>query len=238
MLINILEKFFNAILTTGDIPQNFKEALIVVLFKKDDRSECKNYRPISLLSHIYKLFMTIIGDRIKSDLYLSFPSSQAAYQPGRGTTEQVFSLCQLIEKSIDFNEPLHIIFIDFTKAFDSIRFDKLWTILNNTTIVNKNYINLLKSLYDGSCASIKTDIGITRNIAIKKGVKQGDVLSAILFCIVLASVILKTEQQCPDSGYSIGGQILSNLSYADDIALLNIDIASLQRFINALALNA
>ena len=96
----------------------------------------------------------------------------------------------------------------------------------------------MKSLYDGSCASIKTDIGITRNIAIKKGVKQGDMLSAILFCIVLASVILKTEQQCPDSGYSIGGQILSNLSYADDIALLNIDIASLQRFINALALNA
>ena len=59
MLVNILEKFFNAILTTGVIPQNFKEALIVVLFKKDDRSECKNHRPISLLSHIYKLFMTI-----------------------------------------------------------------------------------------------------------------------------------------------------------------------------------
>ena len=62
MLINILEKFFNAILTTGDIPKNFKEALIVVLFKKDDRSECKNYRLISLLSHIYNLFMTIIYD--------------------------------------------------------------------------------------------------------------------------------------------------------------------------------
>ena len=238
MLVNILEKFFNAILTTGVIPQNFKEALIVVLFKKDDRSECKNYRPISLLSHIYKLFMTIIGDRIKSDLYFFLPSSQAAYQPGRGTTEQIFCLCQLIEKSIEFNEPLHIIFIDFTKAFDSIKLDKLWSILDNTTIINKNYINLLKSLYDGSCASIKTDFGITRSIAIKKGVKQGDMLSAILFCIVLASVILKTEQQCSDSGFSIGGQILSNLSYADDIALLNKDIASLQVFINALTLNA
>ena len=97
---------------------------------------------------------------------------------------------------------------------------------------------MLKSLYDGSCASIKTDFGITRSLAIKKGVKQGDMLSAILFCIVLASVILKTEQQCSDSGFSIGGQILSNLSYADDIALLNKDIASLQEFINALTLNA
>ena len=120
ILISILEKFFNAILTTGDIPQNFKEALIVVLFKKDDRSECKNYRPISLLSHIYKLFMTVIGDCIKSDLYLSFPSSQAAYKPGRGTTEQVFSLCQLIEKSIEFYEPLHIILIDLLKLLTAL----------------------------------------------------------------------------------------------------------------------
>ena len=74
--------------------------MVIVLFKKDDRDECKNYRPISLLSHVYKLFMTIVGDRIKSDLYASFPASQAAYQTGRSTTEQIFSLCQLIEKSL------------------------------------------------------------------------------------------------------------------------------------------
>ena len=89
--------------------------MIIVLSKKDDRSECKNYRPISLLSHVYKLFVTIIGDRIKNDLYSSFPPSQAAYQPGRTTTEQIFSLCQLIEKSIEFNEPIHLVFIDFPK---------------------------------------------------------------------------------------------------------------------------
>ena len=75
MLISILERFFNAILSTGDIPQNFKEALIVVLFKKDDRLECKNYCPISLLSHIYKLFMTIIGDQIRSIPFFSTLSS-------------------------------------------------------------------------------------------------------------------------------------------------------------------
>ena len=182
--------------------------------------------------------MTILGDRIKADLYASFPPSQAAYQPGRSTTEQIFSLCQLIEKSIEFNEPIHIIFIDFTKAFDSIKLDKLWSILDKTTVINKNYINLLKSLYDNSSASIRTDIGVTRNIFIQKGVKQGDMLSAILFCIVLASVLLKTEEQCPQSGFSIGGQILSNLAYADDIALINKNIVQLQNFVNSLAENA
>jgi len=67
-LIKIPQKLFNLIQETGETPTYFKKAVIVVLFKKGDRWECKNYRPISLLSHIYKLFMTIIGARIIDDL--------------------------------------------------------------------------------------------------------------------------------------------------------------------------
>ena len=74
--------------------------------------------------------MTIIGNRITNDLYSCLPISQAAYQPGRGTVEQIFALSQMIEKSIEFNKPLYLVFIDFTKAFDSIKLDKLWSILD------------------------------------------------------------------------------------------------------------
>ena len=81
-MVSILHNLFNLILETGTIPSHFKNALIVVLYKKDDRSECKNYRPISLLNHVYKLFMSIIGNRITSDLYSSLSPSQAAYKPG------------------------------------------------------------------------------------------------------------------------------------------------------------
>ena len=114
--------------------------------------ECGNYRPISLLSPIYKVFISIIASRVKRDLYDSFTASQAPYQPGRGTIEQIIALEQIIEKSIEFNNPVRIEFIDFTKAFDSIKLDKLW---------NKGYINLLKLTYDESSAQIKTGIGIT-----------------------------------------------------------------------------
>ena len=170
------------------------------------------------------------------DYYSCLPISQAAYQPGRGTVEQIFALSQMIEKSIEFNKPLYLIFIDFTKAFDSIKLDKLWSILDKTPL-NKNFINLLKSVYDGSQASIKTDLGNTRFVNIRKGVKQGDMLSAILFCVALAAVILKTEDVC-NTGFSIGGHIISNLSYADDIALSNTCPANLQLFVNELAKNA
>ena len=235
-MVQVLTKLFNLILETGEIPSTFKKALIVVLFKKDDRSECKNYRPISLLSHVYKLFMTVIGRRITDDLYATFPDTQAAYQPSRGTIEQIFALSQIIEKSIEFNKPVYFVFIDFTKAFDSIKLDKLWSILDKTSL-NKNYINLLKAVYDDSQASIKTDLGNSRFVNIKKGVKQGDMLSAILFCVALAAVILKTEDSC-QSGYPIGGRVLSNLSYADDIAVVNDCLVHLQSFVDALSENA
>ena len=235
-MVQVLTKLFNLILETGEIPSTFRKALIVVLFKKDDRSECKNYRPISLLSHVYKLFMTVIGRRITDDLYACFPDTQAAYQPSRGTVEQIFALTQIIEKSIEFNKPVYFIFIDFTKAFDSIKLDKLWSILDKTSL-NKNYINLLKAVYDDFQASIRTDLGNSRFVNIKKGVKQGDMLSAILFCVALAAVILKTEDNC-QTGFSIGGRILSNLSYADDIALVNECLSHLQAFVDALSENA
>ena len=85
--------------------------------------------------------------------------------------------------------------------------------------MDKRYINLLKLTYDNSTAAVKSDIGISRHIKILKGVKQGDILSALLFCIVIAEIIMKAESDC-NFGYSIGDHLLSNLSYADDIAAI------------------
>ena len=120
-LIDALDILFNKIRTTNKVPQKFNEALIVVLFKKGIRLYCRNYHPISLLSHIYKLFISIIANCVKNSLYESFPESQAAYQPVRGTIEQIIALDQMLEKSIEFNNLLYFVFIDFTKAFDSIK---------------------------------------------------------------------------------------------------------------------
>ena len=85
-----------------------------------------------------------------------------------------------------------------------------------------------------SQASLKTDFRNIRFVQIKKGIIQGDMLSAILFCVALAAVILKTEEAC-NSGYPIGGCILPNLSYADDIALVNDCLKNLQLFVDALS---
>ena len=96
--------------------------------------------------------------------------------------------------------------------------------------MNKPYINLLKLTYDNSTATIKSDIGTSRHIKILKGVKQGDILSALLFCIVIATVILQAEAEC-NSRYSIGSNLISNLSYSDDIAAMSRSSKELQQFL-------
>ncbi len=232
-LIKALTNLFNRILVTGTVPTGFKEAMIVVLFKKGSMLDCSNYRPISLLSHVYKLFVTVISLRVKQDLYNLLPSSQAAYQPGRGTIEQILCMEQIIEKSLEFNNPTFITFIDYTKAFDSIHLESLWILLSKTNI-NKRYITLLKETYDSSTATIRTDIGNTRKINILKGVKQGDVLSAILFCIVIAAIQQQVEEEC-NSGISMGGHLISNLSYADDIAVVSDSVDELQKYLDSLS---
>ena len=94
------QHFLDCILLTGHTPSKFKEALIVVIYKKGSRLDCKSYRPISFLSQAYKLLILIIAARVKPDLYESFSSTQAAYQSTRGTIEQILALEQIIEKSI------------------------------------------------------------------------------------------------------------------------------------------
>ena len=151
-LMNALIRPFFQIQNTGKIPQKFKDALIVVIHKKNSRLECGNYFPISLLSHIYKVFLSIIANRVKNDLYATFSNSQAAYQPARGTIEQIICLEQIIEESIEFSNPVFIAFIYFTKAFESIKLDRLWNLLAKTSI-NKRYIRLLNKTYENSTAS-------------------------------------------------------------------------------------
>ena len=215
----LLLKLVNLIIETRDIPEQLTISEIITLFKKGDRLNCANYRPISLLSHAYKLVMQVIYNRISGSLLSALPRNQAAYQRGRSTTEQIQTIQQLIEKFNEFNLNAVICFIDYTKAFDSLHQQKLWDSLKMYTDINPAYINLLAKLYESSKARIRTDIGTTRLIDILRGVKQGDLASAILFCIALMVILIITLDGF-DSGVSIGGEIITDKGYADDVTMI------------------
>ena len=86
--------------------------------------------------------------------------------------------------------------LKLTKAFDSADRREIWKALDETSI-NKRYIALFKAFYSHSTAQVKTDLGVTRAIEILKGVKQGDVLAAVLFILLIAGVIEQSISEAP-----------------------------------------
>ena len=221
------------IIMQQECPDQLTESEIIVLFKKGDLQECGNYRPICLLSHVYKLIMMVIYNRISPELLRTLPLNQAAYQPGRSTTEQIQTLQQTIEKLNEFNSNGVILFIDYTKAFDSVDQEMLWATLSKYTDINSGYINILAKMYEHTRTRIRTDLGITRMINILRGVKQGDLASAVLFCIVLMVILLETFEGL-EFGIQLGGNCMTDIDYADDAAIMTVTIAEMNIVSNKL----
>ena len=132
---------------------SWHEAKIVILFKKGDPKDIKNYRPISLLSHSYKIFTRLLQTRIERTLDENQPREQAGFRKGYSTTDHLQALNQIIEKSNEYNLPLCIGFIDYEKAFDTVEHFAIFEALRKTN-VNETYINILQNIYNQATARV------------------------------------------------------------------------------------
>lgn len=115
-----LTKLFNFIPEAGVTPIQWSESNIILIYKKGNPRDIGNYRPISLLPCMYKLFSTIINLRINATLESNQPIEQAGFRKKYSTIDQIHTLELIIEKCQEQQRPLYNIFIDYQKAFDSI----------------------------------------------------------------------------------------------------------------------
>ena len=112
------------------MPQELRDSKILTLYKnKGERSDCNNYRGISLLSIVGKAIARILLVRLQKVADKVYPESQCGFRPNRSTIDMVFSLRQLQEKCREQQQPLYIAFIDLTKAFDLVSRDGLFQLL-------------------------------------------------------------------------------------------------------------
>ena len=108
------------------------------------------------------------------------PDIQAGFRKGRGTRDQIADICWIIAKAREFQKNIYFCFIDYTKAFDSVDHNKLWKIIKEMGI--PDHLNcLLRNLYEGQEATVRTGHGTTDCLQIGKGVCQGYILSLSLF---------------------------------------------------------
>ena len=116
------------------------------------------------------------------------PESQCGFRSGRGTMDMIFCLRQTQEKCIEQNMPLYAVFIDFTKAFDTVSRDGLWQVLTKFGCPAK-FVNIIKSLHSGMKASVAHGTNHSNEFAVTNGVKQGCVLALTLFSLYLSAML-------------------------------------------------
>ena len=127
-----------------------------------------------------KVMLKILQARLQQYVNGELPDIQAAFRKGRGTRVQIANICWIIQKAREFQKNIYFCFIDYAKAFDSVDHNKLWKILQEVGIPD-HLICLLRNLYAGIEATVRTGYGTTDWFEIGKGVRQGCILSPCLF---------------------------------------------------------
>ena len=147
------------------------------------------------------------------------PDVQAGFTKGRGTRDQIANIHWIIKKAREFQKNIYFCFIDYANAFYSVDHKKLWKILKEMGIPD-HLTCLLKNLYAGQGATVRTGHGSTDWFEIRKGVHQGCILSPCLFNFYAECIVRNAELEEAQAGIKISGRNTNNLRYADDTTLM------------------
>ena len=147
------------------------------------------------------------------------PDVQASFRKGRGTSDQIANIHWIMEKAREFKKNIYFCFIDYAKAFDCVDHNKLWKILKEMGIPD-HLTCLLRNLYAGQEATVRTGHGTTDCFQIGKGVCQGCILSHCLFNLYAEYIMRNAELEETQAGIKIAGRNINNLRYADDTTLM------------------
>ena len=134
------------------------------------------------------------------------PDIPAGFRKGRGTRDQIANICWIIKKAREFQKNIHFCFIDYAKAFDCVDHNKLWKILKEMGIPD-HLTCLLRNLYAGQEATVRTRQGITDWLQVGKGVCQGCILSPCLFNLYAEYITRNAGLEETQTGSRLPGEI-------------------------------
>ena len=226
-LLEILTEVFNRHLRGEPIPQSWREGWITSIHKKGSKTDCNNYRGITVTSTLSRLYGRIIKERICEE-YRPFESEeQNGFRAGRSTIDSMFCLSQVIEKRTLRSREVHLLLVDLTKAYDTVPVAKLWEVLEKTSI-NVTLINAVKDIYKDIVSKVKIGNKISNGFKVTKGLKQGCCLSPVLFNIYIDEALRQWKKKCNGMGLTIGDTTLYTLHYADDQVVIARDKEDLE----------
>ena len=186
-----------------------------------------------LISHASKIMLRVVLNRLKKEAEEHLAEEQAGFRAGRSTVEQIFSCRIMMEKHLQHQRDLYHNFIDFKKAFDRVWHDGLWHVLRGFG-VEEGLIQVIQALYNSANSAVLLNNEIGGYFKTTVGVRQGCLLSPVLFNLYLENIMRETLLNF-ESTISIGGRKVNNLRFADDIDLMGGSNSELQDLTDRLA---
>ena len=168
--------------------------------------------------HASKVMLKILQVRLQQYMNHELPVVQTRFIKGRGTRDQIANFRWIIEKVREFQKNIYFCFIDYARAFDCVYHNKLWKILKEMGIPD-HLTCLLRNLYAGQEATVRTGHGTTDWFQIGKGICQGYILSPRLFNLYAEYIMRNTGLDEAQAGIKIAGRNINNLRYAEDTIL-------------------
>ena len=163
--------------------------------------------------------VNILQARLQQYMNRELPDVQAGFRKGRGTRDQIANIRWIMEKAREFQKNILFCFIDYAKAFDCVDHNKLWKILKEMGLPD-HLTCLLRNLYAGQEATVRTGHGTTDWFQIGKGVCQGCILSRCLFNFYAEYIMRNAGLEEAPAGIKIAGRNINNLRYADDTTFM------------------
>ncbi len=173
-----------------------------------------------MLSVPGKVFNRIILERMRNSVDPQLRDQQAGFRKNRSCTDQIVTLCIIVEQSLEWSSPLYVKFVDYEKAFDSVDRETLWKLLRHYGVPTK-LICLIKSSYDGMACRVIHEGQFTGDLQVRTSVRQGCLLSPFLFLLAIDWVMKRTTEQRRSGIQWTPWTQLDDLDFADDLALLS-----------------
>lgn len=223
-----IAKLLSAMYVHGYYPVSLLNASIVSIPKDGNKSlsSDSNYRGIALCNAISKVADLVFLERNSQSLKTS--DMQYAFKKGMGTTLCTLALKEVIQYYMSMKTPVYACFLDATKAFDRVRYDRLFNILIKRGVSPLD-LRLLFNLYERQCIRTIWKDSASSYFNTCNGIRQGSIASPTLFCVYLDDLLCKLQDK--GSGCWIGKYYYGVLAYADDVTILSPTIKGLKEMI-------
>ena len=231
-ILPFLVKLFNKIYDTHFFPESWTRSVILPLHKKGDILNTDNYRGISLLCALSKIFASILTRRLRvwMELEHKICTEQAGFRTQHSTVDHIFVLFAIISKFVygDRRGKLYVTFVDYRKAFDSVNRTRLWEVLKGAGLSSK-FLLMLKAMYCKVQACVRWGQEFSEFFDCPSGVKQGAVESPLIFSLYINAVADYVRKKGRHGVQMVPGMSeVFSLLFADDVVLISTTPVGLQ----------